>query len=116
MYHQISAAPVPAFSKYVVTTRVFARHMHWLALAGYTSVGLEASVGPRTDLPRRPVIITFDDGYRECAQEAVPILCRWGFVGTFFLVAGLMGKTSRWLVGERGIEFALMDWSTARRL
>jgi hypothetical protein len=37
-----------------------------------------------------------------------------GFSATFFLVAGLMGDSSRWLVAERGIEFPIMSWDDAR--
>jgi peptidoglycan/xylan/chitin deacetylase (PgdA/CDA1 family) len=116
MYHQISPWGPSAFRKYVVSPRAFAAQIRWLALAGYQSVALETAVGPRTTLPRRPVIVTFDDGFRDCAEYAPPILQRWGFGAVFFLVAGHMGGTSRWLVQERGVELPLMDWPTARRL
>jgi peptidoglycan/xylan/chitin deacetylase (PgdA/CDA1 family) len=32
------------------------------------------------------------------------------------LVAGLVGQSSRWLAAERGIEYELADWATARQL
>ncbi len=116
MYHQVSPESIPSFRKYVVTPRAFAAQMRWLALAGYRTVGLDAAVGPRKHLPRRPVIITFDDGYRDCARYVTPVLQRWRFSAVFFVVAGLMGRTSRWLLSERGIELPLMDWSMARSL
>jgi peptidoglycan/xylan/chitin deacetylase (PgdA/CDA1 family) len=116
MYHEVSQRAIPSFHKYVVTPSALTAQMRWLALAGYQSVGLEAAVGARQRLPRRPVIITFDDGYRDCAEYAPPILLRWGFGAMFFLVADLVGRTSRWLRVERGIELPLMDWATARNL
>jgi peptidoglycan/xylan/chitin deacetylase (PgdA/CDA1 family) len=61
-------------------------------------------------------VITFDDGYRECVEHAVPILERFGFKAVFFLVAGLMGASSRWLRQEVGLDLPLIDWPTARRL
>lgn len=119
MYHQVTPNPLPGFQKYAVSPRSFARQMGWLAGAGYTVVGLDALLahrrgGPR--LPRRPVVITFDDGFRDCLEHAVPTLRERNFTALFFLVAGLMGKTSRWLKSERGIELPLMTWPEARRL
>ena len=67
-------------------------------------------------MPRRPVVITFDDGFQGCADYAVPVLRTHGFTAMFYLVAGLMGATSRWLRPELGMELALMSWDTARSL
>lgn len=119
MYHQVSPRAVPGFRKYVVSPQAFTAQMRWLALAGYTSITLDALLAHRNgtySLPRRPVVITFDDGFQDCVEYAVPILQARGFTAIFYLVAGLMGKTSRWLVPERGFEFPLIDWATARQL
>jgi peptidoglycan/xylan/chitin deacetylase (PgdA/CDA1 family) len=119
MYHEVSPAPDPAFRRYTVTVREFARQMRWLAALGYQSVDMDTLVRARRGeerLPKRPVIITFDDGFRACAEHAVPVLRAHRFTAMFYLVAGLVGGTSRWLVPELGIELALMDWHTARAL
>lgn len=119
MYHQVSPRVLPAFGKYTVTPRAFAAQMSWLELSGYVPITLDALLAHRSDqcpLPRRPIIITFDDGFKDCVEHAVPILHARGFTAIFYLVAGLVGKTSRWLLGERGIELPLMDWTAARRL
>lgn len=119
MYHQVSPQPVAAFAKYTVTPQAFAAQMTWLRLAGYTPITLDALLAYRRSdhrQPRRPVVITFDDGFQGCVEYAVPILQAKGFTAAFYLVAGLMGKTSAWLAAERGVTFPLMDWATARRL
>lgn len=119
MYHQVTPRPLPAFRKYAVTPKAFAAQMRWLALTGYVPVTLDALADYRSGrgaLPLRPVIITFDDGFQDCVDHAVPILQNQRFTAVFYLVVGLMGKTSRWLLRERGIEFPLMDWATARQL
>ena len=46
-------------------------------------------------------MITFDDGFRDCVEFAVPVLQRYRFPAVFYLVAGLMGKTSRWMTSRR---------------
>ncbi len=119
MYHEVTPRPAPNFGKYCVSPAAFAAHMRWLSLSGYVPVGLDELVAARRGqgrLPRRAVVITFDDGFRDCAQYAAPILQTYGFTATFFLVAGLMGASSAWLLPKRGVELAIMDWPTARRL
>jgi peptidoglycan/xylan/chitin deacetylase (PgdA/CDA1 family) len=60
--------------------------------------------------------MTFDDGFQDCFDYAVPVLQAHGFTAIFYLVVGLIGKTSQWLFRERGVELPLMDWPTIRRL
>jgi peptidoglycan/xylan/chitin deacetylase (PgdA/CDA1 family) len=46
-------------------------------------------------LPPRAVALTFDDGYRDSLQVAAPLLERLGLPATFFLVPGLLSRTTR---------------------
>ncbi|MFL5575972.1 MAG: polysaccharide deacetylase family protein [Gemmatimonadaceae bacterium] len=119
MYHQLSPRPVESFRRWTVAPRAFAAQMRWLAQAGYETVGLDALARHRTDgapLPPRAVVITFDDGYREGMEHALPVLRAWGFTATFFLVAGLMGDTSHWTRAPHGFELPLIGWGAAREL
>ena len=119
MYHEVSPSPHPAFRRYTVTVREFTRQMRWLAAFGYQAIDMDALVRARVgqgSLPRRPVVITFDDGFQGCADHAVPVLRAHAFTAVFYLVAGLMGETSRWLRPELGMELSLMSWDTARAL
>lgn len=119
MYHQITPSPADMFKKYAITPKAFERQMRWLAGARYTVITLDALLDYREGrqaLPKRAVIITFDDGFQDCFNYAAPILNRYHFTATFFLVAGLMSSSSRWLLKERGIEFPIMDWAMARQL
>jgi peptidoglycan/xylan/chitin deacetylase (PgdA/CDA1 family) len=119
MYHEVSASPHPAFQRYTVTVREFTRQMRLLAALGYETIDLDTLVRARAgrgSLPRRPVIITFDDGYQGSVDHAVPVLRGHNFIACFYLVAGLMGETSRWMVPELGVDLPLMGWDTARKL
>ena len=119
MYHEVTETPHPSFAKYSVTPRAFAAQMRWLASANYSTISLPTLIAHRTTgapLPRRPIIITFDDGFLDCARHAGPLLASHGFSATFFLVASLTGKPSTWLRAERGIELPLMSWDDAREL
>lgn len=119
MYHEVTPRPHPAFRRYTVTPREFARQMRWLAAEGFRAVDIETLARARRGssvLPARPVVITFDDGLQGCADHAVPVLRSHGFTAVFYLVTGLVGRTSRWMASEIGIELPLMSWDTARVL
>ncbi len=42
------------------------------------------------------ISLTFDDGYQDFADSAVPIMERYGFTGTVFLVSDHLGATNEW--------------------
>jgi peptidoglycan/xylan/chitin deacetylase (PgdA/CDA1 family) len=119
MYHEVSPAPHPSFQRYTVTVREFTRQMRWLTAFGYHAIDMDTLLRARLgqgSLPRRPVVITFDDGFQGCADHAVPVLRAHKLTAVFFLVTGMMGETSRWLLPELGLELPLMSWDTARAL
>jgi peptidoglycan/xylan/chitin deacetylase (PgdA/CDA1 family) len=119
MYHQVSPRPLPAFARYSVTSAAFTAQMKWLDVAGYSPITVDKLVEARRGrgtLPARPVVITFDDGFHELLDHAIPTLVARGFTATFFLVAGLMGKSGRWLREEIGTEIPLISWYAAREL
>ena len=47
-------------------------------------------------LPRNPIVLTFDDGYADLAENVFPVLRRWGFPATVFLVSSQIGGTNAW--------------------
>ena len=117
MYHEVTPTPVERYRKYTVTPVELALQLSWLRSRGYASVDLDAVhaafLGERR-LPARPVVITFDDGSRDCLEHAVPALLAHGFTATFFIVGGLVGSTTRWLPAEVGLELPTADWPTLR--
>lgn len=46
----------------------------------------------KTSLPPRPVLITFDDGYEDNYKNAYPILKKYGFHGTIFIIVNSVGR------------------------
>lgn len=118
-YHDVCPRPDPRFRRYTVTVQEFSRQMQWLADSGYQAIDMDALVRARQgegQLPKRPVVITFDDGFQGCAEHAVPVLDVHGFTAVFYLVTGLMGQASHWMRSGLGLELPLMSWDTARAL
>lgn len=119
MYHEVAPTARADFARFTVTTREFAWQMAWLARRGFTTIGLDELVAARRGqraLPRRPVVITFDDGFVDSGRYAPPILEGHAFTATFYVVAGLTGQSSRWLRRELGFELPLMGWDALHRL
>jgi len=70
-------------------------HMEALVAAGYTAVGFDdliAFVAAGAELPERPVVITFDDGYASNYEIAYPMLRELGLKGTIFAIGVSVGK------------------------
>ncbi len=119
MYHEITPTAAPGFRKYSITPRAFAVQMDWLMRLAYVTVSLDAFLAGRSRaaaLPARSVVITFDDGFRDCIRYAPPILSERGFTATFYPVAGLVGTSSGWLRSRLGTELPLAGWGDLREL
>lgn len=92
MYHYISAAPSPTDKLRVglsVAPDVFEAQMKLLAESGFSSVtlfDLYDHLATGKPLPDKPVILSFDDGYRDNYENAFPILQKYGLRGTFFVL------------------------------
>ena len=82
-----------------ISADVFARQMDWLKRRGYRAITPSQWLQwckVAQPLPRKPVIITFDDGYTTLAANAFPVLKRCGFAATVYVVTAEMGGTNRW--------------------
>ena len=47
-------------------------------------------------LPKRAICVTFDDGYRDNAEVAYPILKKWNIPATFFVATGFLNGGRMW--------------------
>jgi peptidoglycan/xylan/chitin deacetylase (PgdA/CDA1 family) len=92
MYHYLSEPPEDAdvYRLGLSTTPAeFESHLAFLRAEGYTSIDLYHLLDALTwgrPLPSRPIIITFDDGYRDNYDNAFPLLLEYGFTATFFVL------------------------------
>jgi peptidoglycan/xylan/chitin deacetylase (PgdA/CDA1 family) len=85
-YHRISEGNK---GDYTVSPATFSAHMKILADSGYHSVSpteLYDYLVFNKALPEKPVLITFDDSRIEHSAIAAPVMEKYGFKGTFFIM------------------------------
>ena len=119
MYHRVAPAGADMNRRWRVTPQEFEAQLAHLERCGYHSISFEAwrrSVDLNRPLSGRGVIITFDDGFVDFADHAWPLLKKFGFEATMFLVAGLVGRSNEWDHHRGGERIPLMDWNTIRQL
>ena len=89
MYHVISdPLPTSPYPDLYVPRAQFQDQMQALKAAGYTAVTLQEawdSWHANGPLPRKPVVVSFDDGYRSHFANALPVLRALGWPGVLNL-------------------------------
>lgn len=109
MYHQIGDR---SDSDLTVSVDTFAAQMRLLKKNGYHTVSLEDTAGwLQSDNvpPRKGVVITFDDGFKNIYTHAYPILEEHGFTATVFLVADFAGKSNNWSENKEDLHSPLLN-------
>ena len=90
MYHKVNDLwPNPT----TVPTAVFEEQMALLGELAYVPVSLDAVRDhylQASELPERAVLITFDDGYRDNVENALPVLRRYGYPAVVFVPIGFL--------------------------
>lgn len=93
LYHRI--VPTEARTPLEVSAGTFASQMGCLKRLGFhlaTADEVEEFAAGRIHLPRRSVLVTFDDGYEDNYTLAFPIFQQYGAKATVFVITSLVGK------------------------
>jgi len=88
MYHMVrSHLPGSRHNKLRVTPDMFERQVRWLAASGWSFQSMSELLDADASPSEKRVCITFDDGYLDNLEQAMPILKKHGAKATLFLVA-----------------------------
>lgn len=110
-YHRIS----PDRDELAVAPQRFRSQMEYLVAAGYRVVGAtEAAAALTSPEAGWTIGLTFDDGYQDVIDNAVPALVELGIRATVFLPTGAIDRTHRFGWYER--QPPLLEWSTIAEL
>jgi peptidoglycan/xylan/chitin deacetylase (PgdA/CDA1 family) len=102
MYHSISPSRLPDPHRVRVHPDRLDRHLRLLRRLGLRGVSLaELMAAHDRGASSGLVGLTFDDGYADFLEHAVPVLTRHGMTATLYVVAGLLGGQNQWDDGPR---------------
>ena len=101
MYHMVREHIHGAkFNKLRVKPIEFEKQIAWLKAEGFNFVTMQELQDHWGEHPAKSVAITFDDGYLDNYTNAYPILKKYGFTATIFLVTGFIGNDPRFMNWE----------------
>lgn len=92
LYHRVMEGQEN--NRYAVSPAAFEEQMRYLAENGYTTITpsyLARVILGGGQLPARPVLITFDDGYVDTYTHAFPIMEKYGLKGALYVVTSTVG-------------------------
>lgn len=103
MYHEVNTPnSIPLLSKkiqysFILTTDQFESQIRLLSRMGYQSCSLDGLCSwlagdDHHQISHKPIILTFDDGYEGNYKFALPILQKYGFAATFFVIVNKIGQ------------------------
>jgi peptidoglycan/xylan/chitin deacetylase (PgdA/CDA1 family) len=93
MYHRVSRSHRDFLT---VTLEDFEKQLHWLQQRGYQSISMSEFVAflrkeiSRDQLPAKPMLFTFDDGYRDNVALALPVLKRMKLKAAIFVTSSFI--------------------------
>ncbi|MEW6063675.1 MAG: polysaccharide deacetylase family protein [Bacillota bacterium] len=120
MYHKVNPDPGTGGLGLRVPPDKFEWQMKYLRKNGYETVSLEDVMDhfeKGKHLPDKPIVITFDDGYKDNYRFAYPIMKKYGYTGTIFVVSKAIGNTNFFDVEKKlQPENRIMDWHEIREL
>jgi len=82
-----------------VSVKEFNKHMLAIRLAGFNTVTLDDVINyveKGVELPKNPILITFDDGYLDNYENAYPILKKYNMKATIFIIGSSVGNDGRY--------------------
>lgn len=112
LYHSITDDPPGWIAPYTVSPRVFGEHLKLIADSGRTALtvsGLRAALAGHAELPARPIVLTFDDGFADFAAAAAT-LAEAGMPCTLYVTTGALRGRGR----PSGLALPpapMLDWS-----
>ncbi|GAB3988153.1 polysaccharide deacetylase family protein [Actinoallomurus acanthiterrae] len=108
MYHSIGGT-----DRLAVRPEAFAEQLAYLKDGGFTPIAF-GELMRRRPTTGRPVVLTFDDGYADFHERALPLLDRFGFPATVFVTTGWIRDAGPYAAGRPLAR--MLSWGQAEEI
>lgn len=114
MYHAVGKCRDSRFERWVISANLLFAHLEIMRSSGFRVVGLRQYL----NLKQRSncVILTFDDGYADFADFALPQLIETDSTATVYAVTGYVGRQAGWLPFRGEKDRRMMKWDELRAI
>lgn len=120
LYHSVGKASSSRFEKWSIDSALFAEHMRYLKSEGHifrtVSQVVESLDNESSTLSENTLVITFDDGFSDFYDNALPVLVDEAIPATLFIVADYVGSTSKWLAREGEFLRPMLTWQQVNEI
>ncbi|MBD2715825.1 polysaccharide deacetylase family protein [Microvirga sp. STR05] len=102
MYHKIPTEPLQTRHRIFVTKDRFEEHLRFFRQQQFTPItfldylAFANGERPLADLPARPLILTFDDGYLDNYTNLLPLMQQYGYRGVLYLLGDPAIRYNYW--------------------
>ena len=114
MYHKIPDEKINSQHRIFVPKKKFENHLKFFKFRGLTSIMFKDYLAfangdrPISEFPKKPFILTFDDGYEDNYRNMLPLTEKYGFKGVLFLPGDFSITRNNWDIGENPEDNQLM--------
>lgn len=115
LYHAIGGARDRRFERWAVAPALLEAQLEALSAARYRLLPLAEAMECATR-GERVVALTFDDGYADLVETALPILARAGARATVYAPTAYVGRAAGWLSFPAERARPVLGWSELRAL
>ena len=102
MYHKIPDQPLATRHQTFVTKENFARHLAYFKSRSLSPITFQdyqdfaSGRRPLAEFPRRPILLTFDDGYTDNYTNLLPLMQQYGYRGVLYLLGDFEVRHNQW--------------------
>ena len=115
MYHSILKEKSRS-GKYTITPDILEEDLKYIASKGYTTITMNELINyvyNNEELPEKPIIITFDDGYYNNFEYVIPILKKYNMKAVISIVGEYTDKFTK--SGEANLNYGYMRWEDIKQ-
>lgn len=116
MYHQINPAP-KSWGNYVISPDTLEADLKYLKANGYTTVTTEQLIAytqGKFQLPDKPILITFDDGYESFGTYALPLFEKYQMTAVLAIVGRFADDYTK--TDDHNLSYSHFSWPALETL